>query len=41
MELRFRRWLIHSNPQLTELITSLIGDGFKKDATELEKLFGL
>ena len=35
----FRRWLIHSNPQLTELITSLIGDGFKKDATELEKLF--
>ena len=34
----FRRWLIHSNPQLTELITSLIGDGFKKDATELEKL---
>lgn len=34
----FRRWLIHSNPQLTELITSLIGDGYKKDATELEKL---
>lgn len=34
----FRRWLIHSNPQITELITSLIGDGFKKDATELEKL---
>ena len=34
----FRRWLIHSNRQLTELITSLIGDGFKKDATELEKL---
>ena len=34
----FRRWLIHSNPLLTELITSLIGDGFKKDATELEKL---
>ena len=34
----FRRWLIHSNPQLTELITSLIGDGFKKDATELENL---
>lgn len=34
----FRRWLIHSNPQLTELIISLIGNGFKKDATELEKL---
>lgn len=34
----FRRWLLHSNPQLTELITSLIGDGYKKDATQLEKL---
>ena len=34
----FRRWLLHSNPELTELITSLIGDGFKKDAEELEKL---
>lgn len=34
----FRRWLLHCNPQLTELITSLIGDGFKKDAAELEKL---
>mgnify|MGYP002528442674 CR=1 FL=1 len=34
----FRRWLLHCNPQLTELITSLIGDGFKKDAIELEKL---
>ena len=34
----FRRWLLHCNPQLTELITSLIGDGFKKDATQLEKL---
>lgn len=34
----FRRWLMHSNPQLTELITSLIGDGFKKDATKLEEL---
>ena len=34
----FRRWLLHCNPQLTELITSLIGDGFKKDAKELEKL---
>ena len=36
--LNFRRWLLHCNPQLTELITSLIGDGFKKDATQLEKL---
>lgn len=34
----FRRWLLHCNPQLTELITSLIGDGFKKNAAELEKL---
>ena len=34
----FRRWLLHCNPQLTELITSLIGDGYKKNATELEKL---
>ena len=34
----FRRWLLHSNPQLTELIISLIGDGYKKDATQLEKL---
>lgn len=34
----FRRWLLHCNPQLTELITSLIGDGFKKDAMQLEKL---
>ncbi len=34
----FRRWLLHSNPQLTELITELIGDGFKKDAFELKKL---
>lgn len=34
----FRRWLMHSNPQLTDLITSLIGDGFKKDARQLEGL---
>ncbi len=34
----FRRWLLHSNPQLTEYIESLIGDGFKKDADELKKL---
>ena len=34
----FRRWLLHCNPQLTKLITSLIGDGFKKDAMQLEKL---
>ena len=34
----FRRWLLHCNPELAQLITSLIGDGYKKDATELEKL---
>ncbi|RDU22394.1 glycogen/starch/alpha-glucan phosphorylase [Anaerosacchariphilus polymeriproducens] len=34
----FRRWLIHCNPSLAEYITSLIGDGYKKDADELEKL---
>lgn len=34
----FRRWLMHSNPQLADLITSLIGEGWKKDANELEKL---
>ena len=34
----FRRWLIHCNPLLTEYIDSLIGEGYKKDATELEKL---
>ncbi|MDO5426210.1 MAG: glycogen/starch/alpha-glucan phosphorylase [Eubacteriales bacterium] len=34
----FRRWLLHCNHELTDLITSLIGDGFKKDADQLEKL---
>lgn len=34
----FRRWLMHCNPMLTRYIESLIGNGFKKDATELEKL---
>ena len=34
----FRRWLMYSNPDLTHLISTLIGDGFKKDASELEKL---
>ena len=34
----FRRWLIHCNPLLTEYIDSLIGEGYKKDAAELEKL---
>lgn len=34
----FRRWLMHCNPILTRYIESLIGNGFKKDTTELEKL---
>lgn len=34
----FRRWLLHSNPELSAMIESLIGPGFKKDAGELEKL---
>lgn len=34
----FRRWLLHCNEELTSWIEELIGNGFKKDATELEKL---
>ena len=34
----FRRWLLHCNHELTKFITSLIGEGYKTDATELEKL---
>ena len=34
----FRRWLLHCNPLLADQITEWIGDGYKKDATELKKL---
>ena len=34
----FRRWLMSCNPELSAMITDLIGDGWKKDANELEKL---
>lgn len=34
----FRRWLIACNPKLSDYIESLIGDAFKKDASELKKL---
>ena len=34
----FRRWLLKCNPTLTSEIKNLIGDGFKKDASELKKL---
>ena len=34
----FRRWLMHSNPELSALITKLIGNGWKQNAEELKKL---
>ena len=34
----FRRWLLYCNPELTDALTGWIGDGYKKDAMELEKL---
>jgi len=34
----YRRWLCQSNPELTSYLEGLIGRGFKKDSTELEKL---
>ena len=34
----FRRWLLKCNPELTAFLESLIGPGFKKDASQLEKL---
>ena len=37
----FRRWLLHCNHELADLIESLIGPGFKKNAMELEKLGAL
>lgn len=33
-----RRWLCQANPKLTAYLTELIGDGFIKDATKLQKL---
>ena len=34
----FRRWLLSCNRELAQLLTRTIGDGYKKDAAELEKL---
>ncbi len=34
----FRRWLLSCNRELAQLLTKTIGDGYKKDAAELEKL---
>lgn len=34
----FRRWIMHANPSLTSLIDQTIGEGWKTDADQLEKL---
>lgn len=34
----FRRWLMSCNPELASLVSELIGEGWKKDSLELEKL---
>ncbi|MBR5896548.1 MAG: glycogen/starch/alpha-glucan phosphorylase, partial [Lachnospiraceae bacterium] len=36
----FRRWLLSCNHELSDYISSLIGNYYKKDARELEKLLG-
>ena len=33
-----RRWLCQANPELTKYLSEVIGDGFIKDASQLEKL---
>lgn len=34
----FRRWLLSCNRELAELLTQTIGDGYKRDAGELQRL---
>ena len=34
----FRRWLFEANPELTKFLDEHIGEGYKKDAVELQKL---
>ncbi len=34
----FRRWFMECNPELSAMVTELIGEGWKTDAAELEKL---
>ena len=34
----YRRWLLASNPRLTNLLCETIGDGFKHDASQLARL---
>lgn len=36
-----RRWLLHSNPELSDFISKHIGDGYKKDLFELKKLMAI
>ncbi len=36
-----RRWLLHTNKELTKLLEETIGDGFRKHPGELEKLLPL
>lgn len=37
----FRRWLMHCNYPLTKYLSEVIGEGFKRDADQLEKLLTL
>lgn len=37
----FRRWLLACNRELSAYLTELIGDGYRKNADELEKLLAL
>ncbi|WP_346907663.1 glycogen/starch/alpha-glucan phosphorylase [Faecalicatena orotica] len=34
----FRRWLLHCNPLLTEMLDFIIGKGYRSDAKQLERL---
>ncbi|HJA65704.1 MAG TPA: glycogen/starch/alpha-glucan phosphorylase [Candidatus Mediterraneibacter cottocaccae] len=34
----FRRWLLHCNPLLADMLDETIGEGYHRDAMELEKL---
>ena len=37
LRIAYRRWLLCSNPGLTDLLSDCIGDGFKTDASQLKK----
>lgn len=34
----FRRWLLHCNPLLTEMLDFIVGRGYRQDAAQLERL---